>query len=118
MILYLKKVGEPLYTSCHFPTVLVAPAKPARPVTSNKLQRLLGNDVYDTYVNKRATDLQPWYLRPNYLPSDIIIEPDGSVRGGNLPALIERLTAHEQAGDLKIICPFEHYSTHIRYHLQ
>ena len=80
-------------------TVASAPAKHARPQTgSNKLQRLLGDDVYDTYVNKVNTDLQPWYLRPNYSPSDIIIEPDGSVRGGTLPALIERLTAHEQAG--------------------
>lgn len=100
MLYSKKKVGEPLYISCHFQTVLVAPAKPARPVTSNKLQRLLGNDVYDNYVNNCATDLQPWYLRPNYPPSDIIIEPDGSVRGGTLPALIERLTAHEQAGNL------------------
>ncbi|EDR13329.1 uncharacterized protein LACBIDRAFT_230493, partial [Laccaria bicolor S238N-H82] len=30
-------------------------------------------------------------------PSDILIEPDGSVRGGTVPALVERLTAHEQA---------------------
>ncbi len=80
-------------------TIASALSKPARPPTgSNKLQRLLGDDVYDTYVSKVAADLQPWYLRPNYSPSDIIIEPDGSIRGGTLPTLIERLTAHEQAG--------------------
>jgi son of sevenless-like protein len=62
------------------------------------LQRLLG----DEYVDKVAADLQPWYLRPDYSPSDILIEPDGSVRGGTLPALVERLTAHEQAGEVNL----------------
>lgn len=46
-----------------------------------------------------AADYQPWYLRPNYLATDILIEPDGSVRGGTVPALVERLTAHEQVSD-------------------
>ncbi|KAF8967114.1 ras guanine nucleotide exchange factor domain-containing protein [Flammula alnicola] len=70
------------------------PAKPSsRPSGGNKLQRLLG----DEYADKIAADLQPWYLRPNYSPSDILIEADGSVRGGTVPALVERLTAHEQA---------------------
>lgn len=64
-----------------------------RPSGANKLQRLLG----DEYADKVAADLQPWYLRPNYSPSDIIIDADGSVRGGTVPALVERLTAHEQA---------------------
>ncbi|KAF8158224.1 ras guanine nucleotide exchange factor domain-containing protein [Crassisporium funariophilum] len=68
---------------------------PPRPSGANKLQRLLG----DEYADKVAADLQPWYLRPNYLPTDIIIETDGSVRGGTVPALVERLTAHEQASD-------------------
>ena len=99
--LYLKKVCETLYTTCTVfanIAVFIAPSKPSRPSGSKKLQRLLGDDVYDNYVNTVATDLQPWYLRPNYSPSDIIIEPDGSVRGGTLSALVERLTAHEQAG--------------------
>jgi hypothetical protein len=43
-------------------------------------------------------DTVPWYLRPNYDPSEIIIDPDGSVRGGTVPALVERLTAHEHGG--------------------
>lgn len=77
----------------------LVPTKPARAASGfNKLQRLLG----DEYADKVAADLQPWYLRPDYSPSDIIIEPDGSVRGGTLPALVERLTAHEQAGELNL----------------
>ncbi|KDR82605.1 hypothetical protein GALMADRAFT_238008 [Galerina marginata CBS 339.88] len=71
-----------------------APTKPAsRPSGANKLQRLLGEE----YADKVAADLQPWYLRPNYSPADIIIDADGSVRGGTVAALVERLTAHEQA---------------------
>ncbi|TFK40718.1 ras guanine nucleotide exchange factor domain-containing protein [Crucibulum laeve] len=65
---------------------------PPRPAGPNKLQRLLGEE----YANKVAADLQPWYLQPSYSPSDILIDPDNSVRGGTVPALIERLTAHEQ----------------------
>jgi len=72
-------------------------SKPAgRQPGGNKLHRLLG----DEYADKVAADLQPWYLRPNYSPSDIIIEADGSVRGGTVAAFVERLTAHEQAGRL------------------
>ncbi|KAJ6519039.1 ras guanine nucleotide exchange factor domain-containing protein, partial [Mycena sanguinolenta] len=39
---------------------------------------------------------RPWYLQPTYSPTEIVIGPDGSVRAGTLPALVERLTAHEQ----------------------
>ncbi|KAJ7252270.1 ras guanine nucleotide exchange factor domain-containing protein [Mycena rebaudengoi] len=38
----------------------------------------------------------PWYLRPTYSPTDILVDLDGSVRAGTVPALVERLTAHEQ----------------------
>lgn len=74
---------------------LAPAAKPSRPSGANKLHRLLGQE----YADKVAADLQPWYLRPNYSSTDIIIEADGSVRGGTVPALVERLTAHEQASD-------------------
>ena len=74
---------------------LALAAKPSRPSGANRLQSLLGQE----YADKVAADLQPWYLRPNYLPTDIIIEADGSVHGGTVSALVERLTAHEQASD-------------------
>ncbi|KAF9464143.1 ras guanine nucleotide exchange factor domain-containing protein [Collybia nuda] len=72
---------------------LVPSKSPPRP--SYKLQRLLG----DEYAEKMAADLRPWYLRPNYNPTEILIDPDNSIRGGTVPALIERLTAHEQTAD-------------------
>ncbi|KAG2010086.1 cell division control protein 25 [Coprinopsis cinerea AmutBmut pab1-1] len=40
----------------------------------------------------------PWYLQPS-VPPDIMLGEDGSVKGGSLPALVERLTAHEQVSD-------------------
>ncbi|TFK74755.1 ras GEF [Pluteus cervinus] len=52
-----------------------------------------------------APEPQPWYLEPNYDPAEIAIDPDKSVRGGTVPALVERLTAHEQ-GDSKFIKTF------------
>lgn len=45
-----------------------------------------------------TADTKPWYLRPNYDSADVLIDPDGTVRGGTVPALVERLTAHEYAG--------------------
>ncbi|KAF8208737.1 ras guanine nucleotide exchange factor domain-containing protein [Mycena galopus ATCC 62051] len=48
---------------------------------------------------------QPWYLEPAYSPMEIAIEADGSVRAGTVPALVERLTAHEQ-GDPTFIKAF------------
>jgi son of sevenless len=49
-------------------------------------------------VDNIGADPQPWFLRPNYNEKDILIFPDGGVRGGTVPALVERLTAHEQGG--------------------
>jgi son of sevenless len=70
---------------------------PARGGTgSKKLARLLGEE-YEEQV--AAADLRPWYLRSNFNPSEILIDTDRSVKGGTLPALIERLTAHEAAGE-------------------
>ncbi|KAJ1303388.1 hypothetical protein OPQ81_011580 [Rhizoctonia solani] len=53
-------------------------------------------------VNKILTpapivDTTPWYLKPTYNdPSQILTNTDGGVRGGTLPALVERLTMHDQ----------------------
>ncbi|KAF9485897.1 ras GEF [Pholiota conissans] len=72
------------------------PSKPSNPTGSGKLGKILGPE----YADKVALDSQPWYLRPNYLPSEIIIdEKDGFVKGGTVASLVERLTAHEKALD-------------------
>ena len=77
--------------------LVVAP--PVRRTGKNKkLEVLLGAE----YADKVAADSVAWYLRPSYSPSDIIIETDGSVKGGTVPALVERLTAHETAGTFSL----------------
>lgn len=68
------------------------------PPRTNKLIKLLG-EAPQHYINKVNADQQPWYLRPNYDQSEIIIEADGSVRAGTKQALVERLTPHETAGE-------------------
>jgi hypothetical protein len=39
-------------------------------------------------------------MKPDYSPNDINIDPvDGSTKAGTISALIERLTAHDLAGE-------------------
>ncbi|KAF9364825.1 hypothetical protein BGX34_000290 [Mortierella sp. NVP85] len=44
-------------------------------------------------VTARAS--QPWYLDYDYQRDDLILNAEGQVKGGTLPALIERLTLHD-----------------------
>lgn len=57
---------------------------------AGKLRKLMGDEIPESYL--------AWYLRPNYSQTEILIDPDGSVRGGTVPALVEQLTAHDHAG--------------------
>lgn len=77
-------------------SAILSSKSPPRPNGSSKLEKILG----DEYADKVAADLKPWYLRPTYSQQEILIEPDNSVRGGTVPALVERLTAHDQGGKL------------------
>ncbi|PFH53392.1 hypothetical protein AMATHDRAFT_1447 [Amanita thiersii Skay4041] len=70
----------------------VTKSPPRQNAGNSKLAKIFG----DEYADKVAKDSQPWYLRPNYGPNDILMDPDGAVRGGTLAALVERLTAHDQ----------------------
>ncbi|KAI0036552.1 ras guanine nucleotide exchange factor domain-containing protein [Vararia minispora EC-137] len=73
-------------------------AKP--PISANKILWVLGDvpplvrNTCEIGPSGKLEEL-PWYLRPSYNPQDILIDPDGTVRGGTIPALVERLTAHE-----------------------
>ncbi|KAI0689705.1 ras guanine nucleotide exchange factor domain-containing protein [Cytidiella melzeri] len=72
------------------------PSSSKSPARTNKLIKLLG-EAPQHYINKVHADSQPWYLRPNYDQSEILMDPDGSVRAGSKQALVERLTPHETA---------------------
>ncbi|KZT11988.1 ras GEF [Laetiporus sulphureus 93-53] len=62
---------------------------------AEKLKKLLGDDAPQYTLSKLDEKSKPWYLRPNYDQSEIIMEPDGTVRAGTTSALVDRLTAHE-----------------------
>lgn len=68
---------------------------PPRP---DKIKAFFGDDAPSHYLLSLSAEAKPWYLRPHYNPEDVLIDPDGTVRGGTVPALVERLTAHEYAG--------------------
>jgi hypothetical protein len=69
----------------------------------NKPWLILGEEAPQHYQDTVNADLKPWYLRPNYSTTDILIDyPEGFVRGGTVPALVERLTAHEHGG--RVLC--------------
>ncbi|KAF8630943.1 hypothetical protein AX17_005300 [Amanita inopinata Kibby_2008] len=70
----------------------VAKSPPRQNAGNSKLAKIFG----DEYADKVAKDSQPWYLRPNHDSNEILIDPDGTIRGGSLAALVERLTAHDQ----------------------
>ena len=77
------------------------PARPG-PRRGDKLRDILGDEAPQHYIESVNDELKPWYLRLNYNPAEILIDhPDGFVRGGTVPALVERLTAHEHGGEFR-----------------
>ncbi|KAK7682391.1 hypothetical protein QCA50_014596 [Cerrena zonata] len=81
------------------------PSVKAHPRAAHKLMKLLGAEAPQHYLAKLTAEAKPWYLRPNYDQSEILIDPDGAVRAGTTTALVERLTAHEH-GDPTFIKNF------------
>jgi len=67
----------------------VAQKSPPRRGASNKLYKLLGEDIPAE---------KPWYLQAGYSQKELLFTPGGEVRGGTLEALVERLTYHYAAG--------------------
>ncbi|TDL15510.1 ras GEF [Rickenella mellea] len=60
-----------------------------------KIRQLLGDDAPERYIDNANANSKPWYLRSTYGQDEILINPDGGIRGGTLAALVERLTTHE-----------------------
>ncbi len=68
--------------------------------SKQKLAKLLGEEsVLETEREPiRSPPEKPFYLGADYADNDIIMNADGTVKAGTLPALVERLTTHEQLG--------------------
>ncbi|KAF9929050.1 hypothetical protein FBU30_001893 [Linnemannia zychae] len=60
----------------------------------HKVKKMLGDEA-PAPAPKPKVQEQPWYLGHDYLPSHISFNMEGHVRGGTLPALVERLTLHD-----------------------
>lgn len=75
----------------------VAPNAKSPTGAADKLLRVLG-DAPTHIIDKLNAKTKPWYLRPTYEDSEIQMDPDGKVRAGTVPALVDRLTAHEHSG--------------------
>ncbi|KAG8784158.1 hypothetical protein FRC15_003915 [Serendipita sp. 397] len=59
------------------------------------LSRWIGGDAPAPAPVPKPTKELPSYLKLDYTtPADIVLNPDGGVKAGTLPALIERLTMH------------------------
>ena len=71
-------------------------------INKKKLAKMLGEDEFGeglfTQFDRPAAEEKPHYLKVDYAEDDIIINADGSVKAGTLPALVERLTLHESMG--------------------
>lgn len=94
-----------LTTKFHLFSTVASPRSPSRPggsskLEKSKLEKILGAEYADKVAADVAADLQPWYLRTAYNSQEILVDNDGSIRGGTVAALVERLTAHEQAGEV------------------
>ncbi|KAI1315604.1 hypothetical protein EDD11_000614 [Mortierella claussenii] len=55
----------------------------------DKLKKILGDDA------PTRPSAQAWFLDYDYQRDDLILNAEGQVKGGTLPALIERLTLHD-----------------------
>ncbi|KAG2173976.1 hypothetical protein INT44_000090, partial [Umbelopsis vinacea] len=76
---------------------------------TDKLRKFFGEDAAAAaaanYSPKQAVGGNVWYLGYGYRPNDIMFSMEGSVRGGTLEALIERLTLHDYL-DMNFIATF------------
>lgn len=67
------------------------------PPRQDKIRAFFGDDAPSHYLITLNAEKKPWYLRPTYDPNDVLVDPDGTTRGGTVAGLVERLTAHEYA---------------------
>ncbi|KAG2178988.1 hypothetical protein INT43_001837, partial [Umbelopsis isabellina] len=79
---------------------------------TDKLRKFFGEDaaaaaavVATNYSPKTNATGNVWYLGYDYKPNDIVFNMEGSVRGGTLETLVERLTLHDYL-DMNFIATF------------
>ncbi|KAG0756610.1 hypothetical protein G6F57_011158 [Rhizopus arrhizus] len=64
--------------------------------SSDKIKKFFGDDAPVEAVSTKApVSERPDFLQYDYGPNDIVFNMEGNVKGGTLPALVERLTMHD-----------------------
>ncbi|RCH89238.1 hypothetical protein CU097_008696 [Rhizopus azygosporus] len=64
--------------------------------SSDKIKKFFGDDApLEVVGSKPVTTERPDFLKHDYGPNDIVFNMEGNVKGGTLPALVERLTMHD-----------------------
>ncbi|KAI8989948.1 ras guanine nucleotide exchange factor domain-containing protein [Pilobolus umbonatus] len=66
------------------------------PPKANKLTKFFGDDIpLNAGTAKPTANEVPSFLQYDYSPNEIVFNMEGNVKGGTLPALVERLTLHD-----------------------
>lgn len=68
------------------------------PTRAAKIAKIFGDDAPAHYIASHTAMQSAWYLQNESEDKEILINPDGGVRGGTLRALVERLTLHTHRG--------------------
>eukprot|EP00158_Paraphelidium_tribonemae_P007619 Partr_v1_DN28301_c0_g1_i5_m78717 putative Cell division control protein len=63
--------------------------------TSTKLSKFFGNELATSTIEANEVDEQEWFLGFDHSPKDMLLSMEGQVKGASLPALVERMTAHD-----------------------
>ena len=67
---------------------------------SPKLSKFFGEEIREEHMGggqeRRGRDQRPWYLGYESDPKDVLLTMEGNVKGATLPALIERITLHDE----------------------
>ncbi|KAG8862412.1 hypothetical protein FRB96_001482 [Tulasnella sp. 330] len=81
--------------------LLLREGKPVRkttmiksPTRAAKIAKIFGDEAPAHYIATHHAMQAAWYLKNESDDKEILINPDGGVRGGTLRALVERLTLH------------------------
>ena len=89
---------------------LAASAK--SPPRAAKLRKILGDDAPQAYIDKVNADFKKWYLRSDHAPEDLQTDPEGTVKGGTIQALVERLTTHDAPGQIPALGRTLYFTDH------
>ncbi|KAG0340181.1 hypothetical protein BG000_000493 [Podila horticola] len=90
----MSPVSEIMNSQLHVLTQRANMETRERDTRREKLRKMLGSDVPMPKPKKKLAE-NPWYLGHDYSMADISFNMEGHVKGGTLPALVERLTLHD-----------------------